>query len=60
MCVACLEFIKDKLTVNEFRSALREMTVDDPNHLSRVNQILSSQKSTEDQKKDLQKLNQGD
>ena len=39
MCVACIEYMKDKLTDREFRSALRETTVEDPRHLREVEKI---------------------
>jgi hypothetical protein len=56
MCAACLEFIKEKLTVNELRSALREMTVDDPGHLKQVTSIIDRSKDPAEIKKNLQKL----
>ena len=40
MCVACIEFTKDKLTVNEFSFALREMTQEDKEHFEAVSKIL--------------------
>ncbi len=40
MCVACIEFLKDKLTLKEFQSALKETTIDDPKHLSEVSQSI--------------------
>jgi hypothetical protein len=40
MCVACIEYMKDKLNANEFRSALREMTVEDPEHAVAVAKIM--------------------
>jgi hypothetical protein len=40
MCIACTEWIKDRLTLKEFRSALRETTRDDEPHLDEVNRIL--------------------
>ncbi len=40
MCVACIEYMKDKLNVNEFRSALREMTQDDPEHAVAIAKIM--------------------
>ena len=41
MCVACLEFLKDKMTVKEFRAALGETTRDDPKHLWEINQKIA-------------------
>ncbi len=29
MCVACIEYTKDKLNLKELKAALREMTMDD-------------------------------
>lgn len=36
MCVACLEFLKDKMTLKEFRMALGETTREDPTHRREV------------------------
>ena len=41
MCVACLEYIKNKLNEKEFKSALVEMTMDDKRHLDAVNRAMS-------------------
>lgn len=40
MCVACIEYMKDKLTDGEFKSALKETTIEDPKHLAEVEKIL--------------------
>lgn len=40
MCVACIEYAKGTLKVNEFKSALREMTVEDKAHAEEVARIL--------------------
>lgn len=40
MCVACLQYTKDKLNVNEFRSAMREMTIEDKAHGEAVKRLL--------------------
>lgn len=40
MCVACIEYTKDRLNLNEFNSALREMTMDDQKHAEEVARIL--------------------
>ncbi len=40
MCAACLEFIKDKLTVKELASALKEASSNDPNHLDVVRTLI--------------------
>jgi hypothetical protein len=49
MCIACREFIKDTLTVKEFKSALREVARDDEEHLREVEQAL--RRSAEDPEK---------
>ncbi len=41
MCIACTEWIKDRLTLKEFRSALRETTRDDQRHFEEVDQVLA-------------------
>ncbi len=40
MCLACVEYNKGKLNVDEFRFALREMTVEQQEHFRLVNEIL--------------------
>ena len=40
MCIACIEYTKDKLNVNEFSFALREMTQEDKEHFDEVSRIL--------------------
>ena len=40
MCIACLEYTKDKLTLSEFRSAFREMTEDDKAHFEEVEKLM--------------------
>ncbi len=40
MCIACVEYTKDKLNVNEFAFALREMTQEDQAHFEEVSKIL--------------------
>jgi hypothetical protein len=42
MCVACIEFIKGTLNVTEFKSALRETTMEDAAHLIEVERAMSS------------------
>jgi hypothetical protein len=39
MCIACAEFIKDKLTFKEYQSALWEMTREDEEHLLQLERI---------------------
>ena len=40
MCIACIEYTKDKLTLNEFSSALREMSLDDKLHAEEVASLI--------------------
>lgn len=40
MCIACLEYTKDKLTLGEFKAAFREMTEDDKAHAQEVQRLL--------------------
>lgn len=40
MCIACIEYTKGKLTADEFRFALREMTVEQEEHFKAVNEIM--------------------
>ena len=40
MCVACKEFIKDRLTFSEFKNALWEMTREDEGHLAEIEALL--------------------
>ena len=59
MCIACLEYTKDRLNVNEFRSALREMTVENQRHLQEVERLFREFGSNpEELKKKLRELNQ--
>lgn len=39
MCVACIEYTKDRLNISEFKSALREMTMEDQRHLREVERL---------------------
>jgi hypothetical protein len=39
MCVACIEYIKDRLNIDEYKSALREMTVEDQEHAREVEKL---------------------
>lgn len=52
MCLACLEYTKDKLNVNEFAFALREMTQEDPAHFEEVKRLIEALK---DQPEELKK-----
>ncbi|MBI3557625.1 MAG: hypothetical protein HY074_15295 [Deltaproteobacteria bacterium] len=40
MCIACIEFIKDKLTLKEFQAALGETSRDDKIHLEEVSELM--------------------
>jgi hypothetical protein len=40
MCVACKEFIKNSLTVKEFKSALWEVAREDEEHLVELEELL--------------------
>lgn len=51
MCVACIEYIKDKLTEKEFKSALVEMTMEDQAHLNAVNRIFQEKAGKPDELK---------
>lgn len=56
MCVACLEFLKDKMTVKEFRMALGETTREDPAHRREVDlKIAESAEDPTELKKALRK-----
>ncbi len=41
MCIACLEYNKAKLNLNEFKSALREMTMEDQEHFMEVERLIA-------------------
>ncbi len=57
MCAACVEYTKDKLTIDEFGSALQEMTREDKAHADAVNQLIREYSGKPEQlKKELQKL----
>jgi len=57
MCVACIEYVKDKLTDREFQSALRETTVEDAQHLREVEKIFQESAGKPDEiKKKLKDL----
>jgi hypothetical protein len=61
MCIACVEYNKGTLTTDEFRSALREMTVEQQQHFEAVNQILRDYAGKPDEiKKHLEALNAND
>ena len=59
MCAACIEYAKDKLTSNEFRAALKEMTLEDKSHLAEVENLIKQNQGQplEEVKKKLAQLN---
>jgi rubrerythrin len=58
MCIACLEYTKGKLTADEFRFALREMTVEQQEHFRAVEAVLKKfAGQPEEMKKQLEALN---
>jgi hypothetical protein len=57
MCMACVEYAKDKLNADEFISALREMTWDDKKHADEVAALVKALAGQpEALKKELEKL----
>ncbi len=40
MCAACVEYTKEKLNLNELKSALKETTQQDPGHLKEVSDLI--------------------
>ena len=58
MCMACVEYTKDKLTLNELKSNLRETTAGNPDHLRDVNRIIQDNGSNpKELKRLLEELN---
>jgi len=57
MCVACREFIKQKLTFQEFKSALWETTREDETHLEELERLLYETRENPDRVR--QALSQG-
>ena len=51
MCVACLEYIRERLTPTEFKSALVEMTVDDVAHRQEVDRLIREYSNQPDELK---------
>ncbi len=45
MCVACAEFIKGRLKLNEFKNALKETTRENLEHLREVNETVQEASS---------------
>jgi len=57
MCAACIEYTKDKLTIEEFGSALREMTQENKAHADAVNRLMKEYAGKPEQlKKELKDL----
>lgn len=48
MCVACIEYLKDRLTEGEFKSALKETTIEDPRHLAEIERIFRENQGNSD------------
>jgi len=42
MCVACIEYMKDKMTVDELKSALVETTIEDQAHLREMEELIKT------------------
>lgn len=40
MCAACVEYGKEKLTLDEFKSALKEAAIDAPAHKEKVERLI--------------------
>lgn len=53
MCIACSEFIKNTLTLKEYKSALRETTREAPDHLEEIERILERGGSDPEKTKEL-------
>lgn len=57
MCAACIEYTKDTLKLNEFKSALRETTREDAAHLREVEHLIQESGADEQKlKKSLREL----
>lgn len=57
MCIACIEYMKDHLTTDELKSALRETTIEDAAHREAVEKALRELSgSPEELKKELERL----
>ena len=48
MCAACVEYAKEKLTLDEFKSALNEAAVDAPAHKAQVERLIKDHGSQPD------------
>ena len=58
MCMACIEYAKQKLTMGEFKSALRETASKDEEHLREVKRLIEQYSSDPAElRKQLDKLN---
>lgn len=40
MCAACVEYGKEKLTIDEFKSALKEAAAENPTHKTQVERLI--------------------
>ena len=56
MCVACIEYTKNKMTTNELKSALRETTRSDSGHQAEVEKLIRENENPDDLKDKLRKL----
>jgi hypothetical protein len=57
MCAACIEYTKEKLNVNELKSALRETTMDNPKHYTEVDGLIQKHGSNpKELKKEIEKI----
>lgn len=52
MCIACTEFIKNKLNMKEYLAALWESTMDDEAHLSQVETLIYQARGRSEQLKE--------
>jgi hypothetical protein len=51
VCAACVEYTKDRLTTNEFKSALAETTREDRDHREEVERIIQENSEKPDELK---------
>jgi hypothetical protein len=52
MCIACSEFVKNKLNMKEYLAALWESTMEDEAHLSEVEGLISQARGRSEQLKE--------
>lgn len=48
MCIACIEFFRGKLTIKEYKTALYEVTVEDPEHYMKMREVVDELDEDED------------